>query len=253
MYAGDLRSGGVGEFRRSDGVFLGWVLPGLRWDADAAAALFVQSLSSGPRSSAPSLAASSVAKLTRQPVGLCLSPDESQLAVTDKRNSCVVVLALDGSGAYNTVGSLGTGDGQLSIPVSVAFTPDGNNIVVADAGKMRLQVLAVHGPGRPAPRHPLTSLRLADPAKAVCVDGLGNILLATASDFSKGKVQVFNGVDGSKMLDRVGGVQLDDCSPSGLALDRQSGTLAVVDFLEGIDNANEFAKEGSCIFLLGQS
>jgi DNA-binding beta-propeller fold protein YncE len=243
MYVSDLRSGAVGEFRRSDGAFLGWVLPSLDWGDDAVAARFSQSVRNGSSSRSQT-----AKQTTRQPLGLCLSPDETVLAVADKRNSCVVLLQLDGSGAFTTIGSLGTGDGQLSIPVSVDFMPDGRHVVVADEGKLRLQVLATDGGGATA--YSFTNLRLADPARAVCVDGNGNIVLATTSDFSNGRVQVFSGVDGSKLLDKVGGVELRACSPSGLALDRHTGQLAVIDCLEKIDTAQQTLKEGTRVVLI---
>ena len=70
-------------------------------------------------------------------------------------------------------GSLrGSGDGQFNDPVDVRFTPDGQQLVVADYINERVQVLGLYGSF-------VREMPLGGYARAVAVDAVGNIIAAT--------------------------------------------------------------------------
>ena len=80
------------------------------------------------------------------PFGICLSPDETTLAVTCADSYCIMLFRVDGSEAPRTIGGEdGDDDGQFSYPCDVRFTPDGQQLVVAEYRNKRVQVLALDG------------------------------------------------------------------------------------------------------------
>jgi len=103
-----------------------------------------------------------------------VSPDETTLAVACVISNCIKVICVDGSKAPRTIGDgvYGSGDGQLCCPVDVRFTPDGQQLVVADGFNKRVQVLGLDGSF-------VRKMPLGDHAHAVAVDAVGNIIAAT--------------------------------------------------------------------------
>jgi DNA-binding beta-propeller fold protein YncE len=81
------------------------------------------------------------------PCGMCLSPDETTLAVACCDHDCIMLFRVDGSEAPRTIGGEegGGDDGQFNGPNDVRFTPDGQQLVVADNGNCRVQVLSLDG------------------------------------------------------------------------------------------------------------
>ena len=151
------------------------------------------------------------------PYGICLSPDETTLAVACPHSHCIKLISVDGSVAPRTIGGeQGSGDGQLNNPGDVRFTPDGQQLVVADNGNNRVQCLALDGsfvrkmPLRAAPR-------------AVAVDAAGNIIVATTKH-----VKVFS-PEGTLLHDRLGGLEMNEAAFGGLAIDPSSGRIAAGD------------------------
>ena len=107
------------------------------------------------------------------PYGICLSPDETTLAVARADADCIMLFRVDGSEAPRTIGGEeGGGDGQFDNPLDVRFTPDGQQLVVADQMNHRVQVLSLDGSF-------VREMPLGVWARAVAVDAAGNIIAIT--------------------------------------------------------------------------
>jgi DNA-binding beta-propeller fold protein YncE len=153
------------------------------------------------------------------PRRMCLSPDETVLAVASTDNHCVKVIRVDGSEAPRTIGGRkGAEDGQFNCPVDVHFTPDGTRLVVADFFNKCVQVLGLDGSF-------VRKIPLGANARAVAVDAVGNIMAAT-----KRRVKVFS-PDGTLLHDRLGrGLgEFGSAAFGGLAIDPASGRVAITD------------------------
>jgi DNA-binding beta-propeller fold protein YncE len=153
------------------------------------------------------------------PQGMCLSPDETTLAVACCASNCIKVILVDGSKAPRTIGGvMGSGDEQLGYPVDVRFTPDGQQLVVADCANSRVQVLGLGGSF-------VRKMPLGNVAHAVAVDAVGNIIAATPKH-----VKVFS-PEGTLLHDRLAGLEVGLAAFGGLAIDPASGRIAVGDIL----------------------
>jgi DNA-binding beta-propeller fold protein YncE len=107
------------------------------------------------------------------PRGMCLSPDESTLAVACAFGSDrIKLISIDGSVASKTIGKWGSGEGQLKRPLDVHFTPDGQQLVVADYLNHRVHWLALDGSF-------VCQIPLGAASHAVAVDAAGNVVAAT--------------------------------------------------------------------------
>ena len=108
--------------------------------------------------------------------------------------------------------------------MDVRFTPDGQQLVVADCYNNRVQCLALDGSF-------VREIPLDARACAVAVDAAGNIIAAT-----KKHVKVFS-PEGTLLHDRLGGLHscVYDSSAAygGLAIDPSSGRIAVGDMGAG--------------------
>jgi DNA-binding beta-propeller fold protein YncE len=152
-----------------------------------------------------------------EPYGICLSPDETTLAVACASNNCIKLISVGGSVAPRTIGGeQGSGDGQLNYPLDVRFTPDGQQLVVADSGNNRVQCLALDGSF-------VREIPFGAQARAVAVDAAGNIIVTTGKH-----VKVFS-PEGRLLHDRLGGLVMDSAAVGGLAIDPSSGRIAVGD------------------------
>jgi DNA-binding beta-propeller fold protein YncE len=152
---------------------------------------------------------------------ICLSPDETTLAVACVNSHCIKLISVDGSVAPRTIGGeQGSGDGQLNFPFDVRFTPDGQQLVVADCHNKRVQCLALDGSF-------VRKIELGDHAVAVAVDAAGNIIAITNKH-----VKVFS-PEGTLLHDRLGGLEMGTAAWGGLAIDPLSGRIAVGDNGEG--------------------
>ena len=130
--------------------------------------------------------------------------------------SCIKLISVDGSVAPRTIGGeQGSGDGQLHWPCDVRFTPDGQQLVVADYGNHRVQCLALDGSF-------VREIPLGATLHAVAVDAAGNIIAATPNH-----VNVFS-PEGTLLHDRLGGLEMG-AALGGLAIDPSSGRIAVGD------------------------
>jgi DNA-binding beta-propeller fold protein YncE len=153
----------------------------------------------------------------QDPFGMCLSPDETTLAVACADRNCIKVIRVDGSEAPRTIGGVeGSGDGQFDYPMDVHYTPDGQQLVVADGFNKRVQVLGLDGSF-------VREMPLGDVALAVAVDAVGNIIAATEKH-----MKVFS-PEGTLLHDRLGGLEMGDAPVGGLAIDPASGRIAVGD------------------------
>lgn len=151
------------------------------------------------------------------PNGMCLSPDETRLAVACDISNCIKVFRMDGSEAPRTIGGVyGSGDGQLDRPWDVRFTADGQQLVVADYNNSRVQVLGLDGSF-------VRKMPLGARAHAVAVDAVSNIIAATDKH-----VKVFS-PEGTLLHDRLGGLEIGVSAMGGLAIDPASGKIAVGD------------------------
>jgi DNA-binding beta-propeller fold protein YncE len=150
------------------------------------------------------------------PYAIYLSPDETTLAVVCQDTCCIMLFRVDGSEAPRTIGGeeRGGGDGQFNYPCDVRFTPDGQQLVVAEYRNKRVQVLALDGSF-------VRKIELGDCAVAVAVDAAGNIIATTTKH-----VKVFS-PEGTLLHDRLGGLEMEDSSAGGLAIDPSSGWIAV--------------------------
>ena len=157
-----------------------------------------------------------------KPFGMCLSPDETTLAVAYCGSDCVKLVRVDGSEAPRTIGEEGAGDGQFNFPCDVRFTPDGQQLVVADFNNNRVQVLSTDGTF-------VRNMPLEEDVYAVSVDVAGNIIVAT----NTGLVNVFSPDLSTLLHDRLGGLELGEAAFCGLAIDPSSGRIAMGDLSEG--------------------
>jgi DNA-binding beta-propeller fold protein YncE len=156
-----------------------------------------------------------------QPYAICLSPDETTLAVACADSNRIKLISVDGSVAPRTIGEgYGSGDGQFNSPLDVRFTPDGQQLVVADCRNNRVQCLALDGSF--VPKMPLGAW-----AYAVAVDAAGNIIAATNNH-----LKVFS-PEGTLLHDRLGGLEMGWAAIGGLAIDPSSGRIAVGDRVAG--------------------
>jgi DNA-binding beta-propeller fold protein YncE len=153
----------------------------------------------------------------QRPWGMCLSPDETTLAVACPDSHCIKVIRVDGSKAPRTIGGVeGSGDGQFHSPLDICFTPDGQQLVVADYNNKRVQVLGLDGSF-------VREMPLGDAACAVAVDAVGNIIAATRKH-----VKVFS-PEGTLLHGRLAGFEMVGAAVGGLAIDLASGRIAVGD------------------------
>ena len=149
---------------------------------------------------------------------ICLSPDETTLAVACTNSNCIKLISVDGSVAPRTIGGKrGSGDGQLNCPSDVRFTPDGQQLVVADQGNNRVQCFALHGSF-------VRKMPLGDNVFAVAVDAAGNTIATTTHNH----VKVFS-PEGTLLHDRLGGLVIGVAAWGGLAIDPCSGRIVVGD------------------------
>jgi DNA-binding beta-propeller fold protein YncE len=156
------------------------------------------------------------------PYAICLSPDETTLAVACASSNRIQLISVDGSVAPRTIGQgeEGSGDGQLKSPWDVRFTPDGQQLVVADQGNNRVQCLALDGSF-------VREMPLGARVFAVAVDAAGNIIAATTKH-----VKVFS-PEGTLPHDNLGGLEMRSSAFGGLAIDPCSGRIAVGDMRAG--------------------
>ena len=146
---------------------------------------------------------------------ICVSPDETMLAVSDHARHRVVLLRLDGSQPALSLGRQGEGDGEFQRPMDVRFTPDGLRVVVADTFNKRIQVMTLDDKF-------VFKIDCGEPVRAVAVDGDGNILAATVDH-----VKVFS-PEGVLLQDKLGGLEMKNQHGNcGLAIDLSSGRVAV--------------------------
>jgi DNA-binding beta-propeller fold protein YncE len=157
------------------------------------------------------------------PSNMSLSPDETTLAIRDHSGAghCIKVVRMDGSEAPRTVaGVQGTADGQFYLPFDVYFTPDGQQLVVADHLNSRVQVLGLDGSF-------VRKMPLGGKACCVAVDAAGNIIAGTPKH-----VKVFS-PEGTLLHDRLGGIEMGGFHVVGLAVDPDNNMIAVGDMMTG--------------------
>jgi DNA-binding beta-propeller fold protein YncE len=145
---------------------------------------------------------------------ISLSPDEKTLAVVGRLAHCIKLVQVDGTTTPKTIGVHGSRDGQFNLPCDVCFTPDGQQLVVADLGNHRVQVLSLDGTF-------VRKIQLGDDARAVAVDAAGNIIATTTQC-----VKVLS-PDGRLLHEQLGGgFELGEFAVAGLAIDPGSGRIA---------------------------
>jgi DNA-binding beta-propeller fold protein YncE len=152
-----------------------------------------------------------------QPYAICLSPDETTLAVACAGSHRIQLISVDGSVAPRTIGGK---SGPRTTLFDVRFTPDGQQLVVADCGNKRVQCLALDGSF-------MRKMPLGDVAVAMAVDAAGNIIATT-----KKHVKVFS-PEGTLLHDRLGGLEMGGAALGGLAIDPTRGKIAVGDSKTG--------------------
>ena len=77
------------------------------------------------------------------PRSIAFSPDGARFGVADLGNNRIQIFGLSGNTVTHQVsyGSSGSGNGQFSGPVGIAFTPDGQRFAATDTGNNRIQIL----------------------------------------------------------------------------------------------------------------
>jgi DNA-binding beta-propeller fold protein YncE len=155
------------------------------------------------------------------PCCMCLSPDETSLAVASSEGHCIRIICVDGSEAPKTIGGKrGSKDGQLNCPADVQFTPNGKQLVVADFHNRRVQVLGLDGSF-------VRKMLLDAKPRAVSVDAVGNIIVATQKS-----LKLFSS-EGMLLHNRLSGREFDDAAFGDLAIDPASGRVVVTEIDAG--------------------
>jgi DNA-binding beta-propeller fold protein YncE len=146
---------------------------------------------------------------------MAISPDGAALAVTDARRGRVLFLCL-ADGSMRAISKKGQANSQLKLPCDVSYTPDGQQVVVADTYTKKVKIFNLDG-----------TLACAFPVEggvfALAVDGSGNICTA-----GENHIKVFSR-QGMLLHDKLGGLPLRfhvKATPC-LALDSSSGRIAV--------------------------
>ena len=141
-----------------------------------------------------------------KPYGIRLSPDETSLAVACSYSDCIrapirigkrlpKTIPINSKGEQWAFPARGRGGGEFYFPVDICFTPDGQDLVVADYNNHRVQVVdATDGTF-------VREIPLRDEVFAIAVDSCGNIVVATKH------VQVFS-PEGKLLHKRLGRVEL---------------------------------------------
>ena len=149
-----------------------------------------------------------------------------RIAVSDYDNHQVRVFSGEDGSLLQSVGASGTGQGQLTMPLGVAVSREGN-FVVADSRNHRLQVFEPDG----------TFLRTigcqgnADGElkfpMGVAVDRAGNIAVA---DWGNNRVQMFDSEGNfQRIIGRPGNAEGEFNCPSGVAINGPGTMLVVAD------------------------
>jgi DNA-binding beta-propeller fold protein YncE len=164
---------------------------------------------------------------------ICLSPDETTLAVACRGASCVRLISLNGCNTDPWDPSISsTGDLTHGV-IDCCFTPDGQQIVVVTEGVCLLLVVDLEGAL-------VRQIPLGFEPRGVAVDPIGNIITAIEGDGPDcdttpgGCVKVFSS-EGTLLSDRLGRLWL--AAPAyggGLAIDPLTGQIAVGDAYIGI-------------------
>ena len=155
------------------------------------------------------------------PFGICLSPDETTLAVA-RGDGRIMLFSVDGSKAPRVIGSWGSGDGQFSSALDVRFTTDGEQLVVADRDNICVQIFDLSDGSF------VRKINVGAKPHAVAVDADGNIIVTTDKH-----VKVFSS-EGTLLHDRLGGLVIGKAAVGGLAIDPVTGRIAVGDAGAGI-------------------
>jgi DNA-binding beta-propeller fold protein YncE len=163
------------------------------------------------------------------PDGICLSPDETTLAVAQSSDR-IILFSVDGSKARRVIRSAGSGDGQFARAMNVHFTADGEQLVVSDCGsraqcrlqRAKLQVFGLSDGSF------VRKIDVGAQPHSVAVDAVGNIIVTTEKH-----VKVFSS-EGTLLHDRLGGLVIVNAAFGGLAIDPVTGRIAVGDAGAGI-------------------
>jgi DNA-binding beta-propeller fold protein YncE len=146
------------------------------------------------------------------------------IVVSDYDNHQVKVFSGENGSLLQSIGGEGKEEGQLTMPLGVAVSREGN-FVVADSRNHRLQVFGNDGSF-------LRTIGCKGKAEGelefpmgVAVDGAGNIAVA---DWGNNRVQIFDGQGNFQRIVGRGGSGAGELKcPSGVAVN-ESGTILVV-------------------------
>jgi len=153
----------------------------------------------------------------RYPQGMRLSPDETTLAIADSDSGFnvshyIVLVRLDDSLAPRFIGGAGgRGDSEFDSPTDVAFTMDGEMLLVADTRNSRVQVFGLNGSF-------LRTIDVGAEITGIAVDSMNNIIVMTD------RVSVYT-LEGTVICEQVSDLIVDGF-PS-LALDLRGGRIVV--------------------------
>ena len=154
------------------------------------------------------------------PAGIAIHPRSKKLYVADANNGCIKILNSSDLTFFNSFGSHGRDDGQLYLPMDVAFDSTGN-VYVTDSYNDRIQVFTAEGQFvTKFGRHDSDDGELNCP-NGICIDSEGVVYV---SEESKNRVSLFKQEDTKyTFLKSFGsqGSQLGQFyAPRGIALDK---------------------------------
>ena len=163
----------------------------------------------------------------QSPYGIAVNLEETCIALADY-NDGIHLIAPDSSQAPTSITPKSSPLTALRGPRDVTFSPDGQQILVADESNSRICVMGLDGAC-------IRDIGLPSYARGVTVDRRGNIIALMQGHFLRsfgGKAAVFSSHGELLQGDLLRGVHLSRAGAAGLAMHLSSGRIAVSDAVQ---------------------
>lgn len=193
----------------------------------------------------------------KRTLGVAFDNDNKLVIVADSGNNRIAIFDINGK-LVKTFGKLGTGDGQLNYPTSVAVSPTGE-IFVVDFNNHRIQVFDKDGKFiKKITQESSGSIRFAP--VVITFDNNGDLYVSDLAKQQilifdpKGKIKTTFGQPGSGdgQLSYVNGISVDDKNGWIFVADSNNGRVQIFNlqgrFLKKLDRNQGFAVPRGILF-----